>query len=57
MIQKAFSAIDLFCGVGGLTHGLQKAGININAGIDIDASAKYAYESNSPFLYNHSMQR
>ena len=30
-------AVDLFCGVGGLTYGLQKAGIPVVAGIDIDA--------------------
>ena len=29
-------AVDLFCGVGGLTYGLQKAGIPVVAGIDID---------------------
>lgn len=28
-------AVDLFCGVGGLTYGLQKAGIPVVAGIDI----------------------
>ena len=40
-------AVDLFCGVGGLTYGLQKAGINVVAGIDIDGSCKYAYEENN----------
>lgn len=41
------SGVDLFCGVGGLTHGLIKAGINVRAGIDLDATCKYAYESNN----------
>ncbi|MCO6524351.1 MAG: DNA cytosine methyltransferase [Candidatus Schmidhempelia sp.] len=41
------NAIDLFCGVGGLTHGLQKAGINVVAGIDIEAKCKYPYEHNN----------
>ncbi|MCK7678267.1 DNA cytosine methyltransferase [Corynebacterium sp. CCM 9186] len=41
--------VDLFCGVGGLTHGLEKAGINIKAGYDLDDSCKFPYESN-----NHS---
>lgn len=42
-------AVDLFCGVGGLTYGLQKAGIPVVAGIDIDGSCEYAYIRN-----NHS---
>ncbi len=38
------SAIDLFCGVGGLTHGLQLAGVPVVAGFDVENSCKYAYE-------------
>lgn len=41
------AAVDLFCGAGGLTHGLVKAGLNVKAGIDIDEICKYAYESNN----------
>src|ERR1700730_8256586 len=40
-------AIDIFCGVGGLTHGLIRGGINVIAGIDIDGSCRFAYESNN----------
>lgn len=40
-------AVDLFCGVGGLTHGLQLAGLNVVAGVDIEASCRYAYEHNN----------
>jgi len=40
-------AVDLFCGVGGLTCGLIKAGIPVIAGIDIDGSCKYAYTHNN----------
>ncbi len=39
--------IDLFCGIGGLTNGLQQAGLNVVAGIDLDSSCKYAYEKNN----------
>ena len=39
-------AIDLFCGVGGLTYGLGKAGIKVTAGLDNDGSCHYAYEKN-----------
>lgn len=41
------SGVDLFCGVGGLTHGLIKSGIKVRAGIDLDTSCKYAYEVNN----------
>jgi DNA (cytosine-5)-methyltransferase 1 len=40
-------AIDLFCGIGGITQGLIQAGINVIAGIDTDESCKYAYEVNN----------
>lgn len=42
------SAVDLFCGAGGLTHGLLQAGIKVEAGIDLDAQMRYAYEQNNP---------
>ncbi len=41
------NAVDLFCGVGGLTAGLQHAGINVVAGIDIEAKCKFPYEKNN----------
>ena len=40
-------AIDLFCGIGGLTKGLSLAGINTVAGFDIDESCCFAYEKNN----------
>lgn len=44
--------VDLFCGVGGLTHGLVSGGVTIAAGIDIDPSCRYPFEANNaaPFL-------
>jgi DNA (cytosine-5)-methyltransferase 1 len=42
------SAIDLFCGAGGLTHGLIKAGVQVRAGIDNSASCGYPYTKNNP---------
>ncbi len=44
--EKKISAIDLFCGIGGLSFGFKKAGIEIKAGIDIDESCQYAFETN-----------
>ena len=42
------SAVDLFCGAGGLAHGLIQAGIRVEAGIDIDPQAEYAFRRNNP---------
>lgn len=41
------SAIDLFCGVGGLTNGVQRCGIDVVAGYDILKSCKFPYEFNN----------
>ena len=41
-------AVDLFCGIGGLTHGLARSEITVKAGIDIDSSCRYPYEANNP---------
>jgi len=40
-------AVDLFCGIGGLTHGLQRSGIKVAAGFDIDESCRFVYEANN----------
>lgn len=50
---NTFSVLDLFCGVGGLTHGFVKEGFNVIGGIDFDLSCKYAFEknNNAPFHY------
>lgn len=45
--MKNVSAIDLFCGAGGLTAGFIKSGINVTAGYDIDEACQYAYETNN----------
>lgn len=42
-----FSAVDVFCGAGAVTHGLIKVGIPVNAGIDNDDSCRYPYEKNN----------
>jgi DNA (cytosine-5)-methyltransferase 1 len=41
------TAVDLFCGAGGLTHGLIRAGISVSAGIDIDPACKFPFEANN----------
>lgn len=40
-------AVDLYCGAGGLTCGLQQAEIKVLAGIDIAGECKYAFEENN----------
>lgn len=42
----AITAIDLFCGAGGLSYGLQRAGVSVVAGIDLDPACAYPFESN-----------
>lgn len=46
-MSKVLSAIDLFCGIGGLSYGLQKSGIKVRAGVDLDNSCRYSYEKNT----------
>lgn len=45
--KKKIKVIDLFCGIGGLTHGLIKEGLDVVAGIDNDSSCKFGYEYNN----------
>nr|WP_303930630.1 DNA cytosine methyltransferase [Ruminococcus bromii] len=40
-------AVDLFCGIGGLTKGLELSGINVLYGIDFEKNCKFAYEYNT----------
>jgi DNA (cytosine-5)-methyltransferase 1 len=41
------TAVDLFCGAGGLTRGLLDAGIRVACGYDIDPVCQFPYESNN----------
>lgn len=43
---KGICAVDLFCGTGGLSLGLQQAGVQVTAGIDIEKRCQYPYETN-----------
>ena len=49
--MRKIIAIDLFCGIGGLTCGIKKSGIDVIAGIDIDETCKYAYETNNKSIF------
>ncbi len=45
--MPSLAAVDLFCGVGGKTHGFIKAGIPVAAGVDIDHTCAFAFEANN----------
>ncbi|MCY4528325.1 MAG: DNA (cytosine-5-)-methyltransferase [Chloroflexi bacterium] len=46
------SVVDLFCGVGGLSHGFYREGYRIAAGVDVDEACRYPFETNNeaPFV-------
>lgn len=45
--ENECSVVDLFCGIGGLSHGFVTEGFPVAAGIDIDETCKYAFETNN----------
>lgn len=47
IMKRKVEAIDLFCGIGGLTYGLRKANIDVLAGLDNDQSCEYSYTKNN----------
>lgn len=44
----ALTAIDLFCGAGGLSEGLSQSGVEVLGAVDISELAIQAYEENHP---------
>lgn len=50
----SYKAIDLFCGIGGLTKGLELAGIDVCAGVDFEQACQYAYEHNNKAKFVHA---
>lgn len=45
--HRKIYAVDIFCGAGGLTHGLIKSGVDVRLGVDIDPACKYPYTANN----------
>lgn len=45
--MPSISVVDLFCGIGGMTHGFIKERFRVIAGIDADPTCRYAYEVNN----------
>ena len=54
----ALTAIDLFCGAGGLTCGLKQAGFEVKAGVELEPTAAKTYRLNHPdhFLYERDIR-
>ena len=46
-ITQRGTVVDLFCGVGGLSHGFVLERFDVKAGVDVDPSCKHAYEINN----------
>ncbi len=44
--KRKLKAVDFFCSGGGMSYGMQEAGIEILAGIDFDENCKTTYEAN-----------
>ena len=53
LTHKDFSIVDVFCGIGGLTHGLILEGLEVNAGIDFDPTCQFAFEKNNKAKFIH----
>ena len=45
--QPVGEVVDLFCGVGGVSHGFKRAGFRILAGYDVDEGCRFAFENNN----------
>lgn len=41
------AAVDLFCGAGGLTRGLENVGIEVRLGVDLDKRCEFPYTRNN----------
>ena len=48
----SIDCVDLFCGLGGLTHGLERGGIRVTAGVDLDPTCRFAYENNNSATFH-----
>ncbi len=45
--RKIVKVVDLFCGIGGMTHGFVNEGFEVVAGIDNDPTCEYGYARNN----------
>ena len=45
-VNNKLKAVDFFCGGGGMSYGMQKAGVDVLAGVDFEPACKATYEAN-----------
>jgi DNA (cytosine-5)-methyltransferase 1 len=48
------TAVDLFCGAGGLTLGLEAAGVSVEYGVDTDPHSEHPYERNTDATFRRT---
>ena len=53
MRRKHIKVVDLYCGIGGLSHGLVLEGLDVVAGVDNDKTCKYGFEKNNGGKFIH----
>jgi DNA (cytosine-5)-methyltransferase 1 len=44
--RQGIAAVDLFCGVAGLSYGLKQGGVKVVAGVDLDPACRFPFETN-----------
>src|SRR5713226_2987916 len=54
MSRPRVFGIDVFCGAGGLTYGMQKAGVSIVAGVDSDPISEFPFTQNNGAQFIHA---
>jgi DNA (cytosine-5)-methyltransferase 1 len=52
--NQEIAVIDLFCGIGGLSHGFVMEDFNVISGYDNDVTCKFSYETNNNAIF-HAM--
>lgn len=52
-LERRVKVVDLYCGIGGLSHGLKLAGLDVVAGVDSDKTCRYAFEKNNGGQFIH----
>ncbi len=45
--RTSIKIVDLYCGIGGLAHGLKLEGLHVVAGVDNDRTCKFGFEKNN----------